>query len=95
MSTERAALLAGIALFLSAPLTFAQRSDQPTLTSLNLSCSDFHHNQNGMWSPVHPIQITSPNGIVKLGPGASFGKGNAMGGVRLGAVLNKECLSHP
>jgi hypothetical protein len=95
MPTRRAAIIAGIALAVFAPLTFAQPSDQPTLASLKLSCSDFKKNQNDSWSPVRTIRIRNPNGTgVKMGPSASFDEGAVFGGVRLAAVLKKECLSH-
>lgn len=95
MTTERADIIAGIALLVCAPLALAQPTDQPTLASLKLNCSDFKQDQNGSWSPVHTIKITNADGTgVKMGPSASFGEGAVFGRVRLAAVLNKECLSH-
>jgi hypothetical protein len=69
---------------------FGQTPPQPTLASLNLSCSDFHDNQNGSWSPTHPISI----GGATVGPGASFGPGVIIAAVPLAALLNKECGTH-
>jgi hypothetical protein len=92
MSTKAAAIIAGVVLIAKASLGLAQPSDQPPLASLRLTCTDFKQNQNGSWSPVHTIKITNANGTgVKMGPSASFDEGAVFGGVRLAAVLKKEC----
>jgi hypothetical protein len=95
MSTKRAAIIAGIALAVFAPLAAVQASAELTLASLTLSCGDFKQNQNGSWSPVRTIRISNADGTgVKMGPGVAFGADAAFGGVRLAALLNKECLGH-
>jgi hypothetical protein len=99
MSTERVFVIVAVALV--ARMAFAEPAasptpaDQPTLASLNLSCSDFKRNENGSWSPVHAVTITAEDGTgVKMGPSTSFGGRTVFGKVRLAAVLKKECTSH-
>jgi len=95
MSTGRAFIIGTIALVAVARLTFAEPVDQPTLASLNLSCSDFKRNENGSWSPVHAVTITAEDGTgVKMGPSTSFGGRTVFGKVRLAALLKKECSNH-
>jgi hypothetical protein len=62
----------------------------PTLKDLHLSCSDFTHNKDGSWSPLHPVQL----GGVQLKTGAAISRGAAFGGVDLHALLNDECATH-
>jgi hypothetical protein len=101
MSTERAFIIGTIALVAVARLTFAATpastapDDQPTLASLNLSCSDFKRNENGSWSPLHDVTITAEDGTgVRMGPTTSFGGRTVFGKVRLAQLLKKECTSH-
>jgi hypothetical protein len=63
---------------------------QPTLASLNLSCGDFRDNHDGSWTPLHPVTV----GPVQMGPGVSFREGDALAGIDVAALLNKECTSH-
>jgi len=94
MSMQRTCIIVGSALVIGARLALADVPEQPTLASINLSCSDFKQNQNGSWSPLHTIKITRAHGTgVKMGPGTSFDEGAVFGGVRLAQVLHKECLS--
>ena len=65
----------------------ATEAPAPKLKDLHLSCSDFKHNPDGSWSPLHPVQV----GEDKMVPGASFREGVAMSGVDVGALLNQEC----
>ena len=93
MSLERT-LIVGIAL--AAATTFAYgQTPQPSLASLNVSCSDFTQKPNGSWTPVHFIKMTVQNGgNITMGPGASFNEGVSLLGVRLAALLDKECHGH-
>jgi hypothetical protein len=59
----------------------------PTLESLHLTCSDFKHNQDGTWSPVHPMQI----GAAAIGPSNSLREGTYVADYDLAAMLNKVC----
>jgi hypothetical protein len=94
MPTERALIIAGIALFAAARLALAEPLPEPTLASLHLACGDFKQNDDGSWSSVHAVKIMKSNGTgVKLGPGTSFGAGSDFGGVHLAEILHKECLS--
>jgi hypothetical protein len=101
MSMERTFIIGTVALVALSRLAFAAPdsspapADQPTLASLNLSCSDFKRNENGSWSPVHAVTITAEDGTgVKMGPNTSFGGRTVFGKVRLAAILKKECASH-
>ncbi len=90
----RRALIAGTALAMSTTFAYGQ-APQPALASLNVSCSDFAKKPNGAWTPVHSVKMTVQNGgSVTMGPGASFTEGAAFLGVRLAALLNKECAGH-
>jgi hypothetical protein len=62
----------------------------PTLKDLHLSCSDFRHNKDGSWSPLHPVQL----GGVQLKTGVAINRGGAHGGVDLASLLNNECATH-
>jgi hypothetical protein len=59
----------------------------PTLASLHLACSDFKHNADGSWSPLHPLTLRGAT----MNPGASFNAGASFNGVELPALLDKEC----
>jgi hypothetical protein len=68
-------------------------AQQPAQGGEQVTCADFAHHANGMWSPLRPITITSPNGAsATLGPGASFGTGAIIAGVPLAQNLNASCL---
>jgi hypothetical protein len=86
-----AAALGAIVLGITSLHAFAQaaatEAPAPKLQDLHLSCSDFKHNRDGSWSPLHPVQV----GADKMVPGASFREGVAMSGVDVGALLNQEC----
>lgn len=61
----------------------------PTLASLHLACSDFKHNADGSWSPVHALSVRDAT----MNPGASFNTGAVFNDVDLPGLLNKECAS--
>jgi hypothetical protein len=61
----------------------------PTLASLHLACSDFKHNADGSWSPLHSLTVRSAT----MNPGASFNTGAYFNDVDLPGLLNKECAS--
>jgi hypothetical protein len=61
----------------------------PTLASLHLACSDFKHNADGSWSPLHSLTLRGAT----MNPGASFNTGAYFNAVDLPGVLNKECVS--
>jgi len=61
--------------------------NQPPLKTLNFTCTDFHHNADGTWSPTHPVTINN----MPINPKEYFSNKLKFGGVRLGAVLDKEC----
>jgi hypothetical protein len=93
MSLQRLCITVGIAVVIGAHLARADPPEEPTLASMNLSCSDFKQNQNGSWSPLHTVQITRAHGTgVKMGPSTSFDDRAVFGGVRLAQVLQRECL---
>ncbi|HEY3917155.1 MAG TPA: hypothetical protein VGL83_05155 [Stellaceae bacterium] len=78
-----AILFAGVA----APASTALAAPVPPLANLDLSCSDFTHNQDGSWNPAHPIAIA---GMV-INVISSFHAGDTIGGVDLGAILDRDC----
>jgi hypothetical protein len=61
----------------------------PTLASLHLACSDFKHNADGSWSPLHPVTVRGAT----VNPGASFNTGAYFNEVDLPGLLGKECAS--
>ena len=62
-------------------------SGPPTLEGLHLSCSDFKLNQDGSWSPVHPMQI----GAAAIAPSTTLREGTHVADYDLAAMLNKVC----
>jgi hypothetical protein len=95
LHTKIIAISGAIALVLASFNTLAQSASAsaipapspPTLSSLELTCTDFKHNQNGSWSPLHPIQV----GGVRILAGVSFREGTVFSGIDLAAILKKEC----
>jgi hypothetical protein len=71
-------------------LAFGQQpsSAQPPPAKQTVKCADFKHNEDGSWSPVAPVTI---NGVM-MSPDVSFRAGAQMGGVDIGAMLDKKCL---
>jgi hypothetical protein len=61
----------------------------PTMASLHLACSDFKHNADGSWSPLHPLTVRGAT----VNPGASFNTGAYFNEVDLPGLLSKECAS--
>lgn len=61
----------------------------PTLAPLHLACSDFKHNADGSWSPLHSLTLRGTT----MNPGASFNTGAYFNEVDLPGLLNKECTS--
>jgi hypothetical protein len=59
----------------------------PTLESLHLTCGEFKLNQDGSWSPLHPMQI----GAAAIGPKTSLREGTYIADYDLAAMLNKVC----
>jgi hypothetical protein len=59
----------------------------------NLSCNDFHKNDDGSWSTKNIVTFNDDNnaGYVTMGPGASFGPGVIITGIDVHAALNKSC----
>jgi hypothetical protein len=62
----------------------------PTLATLHLACSDFKHNADGSWSPLHSLTIRGAT----MNPGASFNTGAYFNEVDVPGLLNKECPGH-
>jgi hypothetical protein len=59
----------------------------PTLESAHLTCGEFKLNQDGSWSPVHPMQI----GAAAIGPSTSLREGTYVADYDLAAMLDKVC----
>ena len=60
-----------------------------------LKCVDFRRNPDGSWSPMREVTIRYPNGIVSLGPPASFPASGTYMGLPLAQMLNQKCAVHP
>jgi hypothetical protein len=55
-----------------------------------LACSDFKHNADGSWSPLHALTVRGAT----MNLGASFNTDAYFNDVDLPGLLNKECTSH-
>ena len=104
MSLTKATVISGgVALVMATAHTFAQSHlppsavatpppDPEALATWHLTCSDFKQNQDGSWSPLHPMLVSG----TPMGPSTTLraGKAVAPGGIDLAAMLSREC-KHP
>lgn len=61
---------------------------QAKLAPSALSCADFHHNDDGSWSPTHLLLF----GDRAISPANRFQPGMKVFGSDLGATLRARCL---
>jgi hypothetical protein len=81
-----------VAAALPAEAQLALQTPQFGPNSPPLKCSDFNHNSDGTWSPVHDVTINYPNGNVSVGPDLKVDQYGYMG-MPLAQLLAKQCGS--
>ena len=78
-------------LLLVATQTSAGASSPPGKSaSATLACTDFRHDADGSWRPLHPVNVAG----VPMWPGVSFREGNKINGLDVAARLDRQCLRH-
>jgi hypothetical protein len=57
-------------------------------SNLQLNCAYFQRNSNGSWTQRSPVTV---NGQTLDTPGVRINPGTIVGGIDLGAALNRQC----
>jgi hypothetical protein len=66
-------------------------SPRPTMQAtpnIQLNCAYFQRNSNGSWTQRSPVTV---NGETLDTPGVRINPGTIVGGINLGATLNRQC----
>jgi hypothetical protein len=66
-------------------------SPRPTMQAtpnIQLNCAYFQRNSNGSWTQRSPVTV---NGETLDTPGVRINTGTIVGGIDLGATLNRQC----
>ena len=56
-----------------------------------ISCSDYHQNDDGSWTPLKRVTIGGPDHSVQFGPDQSLRAGVVVNGVDLAGLLDVMC----
>jgi hypothetical protein len=66
----------------------SRRSTLQATPNVQLNCAYFQRNSNGSWTQRSPVTI---NGQTMDTPGVRISPGTIIGGIDLGATLNRQC----
>ena len=64
------------------------RSTMQATPNIQLNCAYFQRNSNGSWTQRSPVTV---NGETLDTPGVRINPGTIVGGIDLGATLNRQC----